>query len=70
MYGGVPMGLRDLVQEALNRCCSSETPLATLAWCCDDLRQAGWNQADVRQLEAAVVGLLGTAGLLPLSSPM
>lgn len=46
------------IQECLNQCRASESPLAYLSRYCDELRQAGWTETDIRTVETAVVRLL------------
>jgi hypothetical protein len=53
------MSINAAIQDCLARCRRSETPLAALALYCDDLRQANWNEPDVRAVETAVVRVLG-----------
>ena len=55
----MPEKINNAVQDCLNRCRGSETPLATLARFCDDLRQSGWNETEIRAVETAVVRMLG-----------
>jgi len=68
MYGGAPASDK-AIRQALNCCRESETPLASLAFFCDDLRHAGWNDTDVRAVETSVVRLLGGTSDLPREIP-
>lgn len=55
--------INDAIQQCLNYCRGAEAPLARLARFCDELRESGWNESDVRAVELAVVRLL--SGMIP-----
>jgi hypothetical protein len=50
--------INNAIQECLNRCRGSETPVARLALYCVELRQKNWNEDDIRAVETAVVRFL------------
>lgn len=54
----MPKRINRAIQDCLSDCRESDSPLATLARYCDGLRQAGWNEPDIRAVETAVVRLL------------
>jgi hypothetical protein len=51
--------INSAIQDCLERCRTTETPLATLARFCDELRKQTWNDQEIRAVETAVVRLLG-----------
>src|SRR5262249_53565911 len=51
--------INNAIQDCLNRCRGSDKPVAALARHVNALRQAGWNETDIRAVETAVVRLLG-----------
>lgn len=54
----MPKLLNDAIHECLIRCRGTDAPLAHLAAYCQELRHAGWRDADIRAVEMAVVKLL------------
>jgi hypothetical protein len=46
--------IREAVKACLNRCYEGATPLGVLAESLADLRERGWSESDVRQVEISV----------------
>jgi len=46
------------IRDCISRCRGNESPLSCLASFVDELRHAGWSEAELRVVEKAVVRLL------------
>jgi hypothetical protein len=56
--------IRAAVKDCLTRCYAGHTPLGIIAEFAGGLRDAGWNEPDIRQVETAVRRVL--AGVMDI----
>ena len=54
--------IRSKIRECLAQCYQAETPLAGLAEFTEYLREAGWNEADIKAVELTALKVLAKLG--------
>jgi len=52
------MEIRTTISECLDLCYQSGSPVAKLAECLENLKHHGWERADTRRVELAVLRML------------
>jgi len=50
--------IRTAISVCLDHCYQSDSPVASLAECLENLRTSGWDQANTRRVEVSVLRML------------